>query len=214
MTEHFKSVTVFCGAAKEIDPALFPQAYRMGEIIGEKKMKLVFGIGDNGLMGQVFRGALSKNAPLEGVTTKELLELQCQDPSLFKPGEISIVPDLFVRKFTMFKDGDVMVVLPGGWGTIDEFAEFSVTIQTGQILKKPLIFVNVNGFFDPLKQLLQVMLDHRCLNDDRTNFLAFVDSVEDVLPKAWEIEQKIAPEKQAKIQEAIDRIKNKPRQVQ
>ena len=39
MTEHFKSVTVFCGASKEIDPALFPQAYRMGEIIGEKKKK-------------------------------------------------------------------------------------------------------------------------------------------------------------------------------
>ena len=207
-------MTVFCGASKGINSNLFPEAYRLGEIIGENNMKLVFGIGDNGMMGQVFRGALSKGAAMEGVTTKELLELQCEDPTLFKDGEISIVPDLFVRKFTMFKDGDIITVLPGGWGTIDEFAEFCVTIQTGQILKKPLIFVNMNGFYDPLKQMLKIMYDNGCINDDRTNFLAFVDSVEDILPKAREIAEKIEPEKQAKIQEALDRIKNKKRKVQ
>ncbi|MGN1090996.1 MAG: TIGR00730 family Rossman fold protein [Alphaproteobacteria bacterium] len=214
MMTQFKSMTVFCGASKGINPNLFAPAYRLGEIIGENNMKLVFGIGDNGMMGQVFRGALSKKAQLEGVTTKELLELQCEDPTLFKEGEISIVPDLFVRKFTMFKDGDIIAVLPGGWGTIDEFAEFCVTIQTGQILKKPLIFVNINNFFEPLKQMLKVMYDNGCINDDRTNFLAFVDSVEEILPKAQEIALKIEPEKQAKMQEVINRIKSKKRQVQ
>ena len=152
MEFEFKSMTVFCGASKGINPNLFPAAFRLGEIIGNEKMKLIFGIGDNGMMGQVFRGALSKNAQIEGITTKELLELQCEDPSLFKPGEIMIVPDLFVRKFMMFKDGDIITVLPGGWGTIDEFAEFAVTIQTRQIMKKPLIFVNLDGFWDPLKE--------------------------------------------------------------
>ena len=214
MAIQFKSMTVFCGASKEINPDLYAPAYRLGEIIGENKMKLVFGIGDNGMMGQVFRGALSKNAQLEGVTTKELLELQCEDPTLFKDGELYIVPDLFVRKFTMFKDGDIIAVLPGGWGTIDEFAEFCVTIQTGQILKKPLIFVNINNFYEPLKQMLKVMYDNGCLNDDRMNFLAFVDTVEEILPKAKEIANRIEPEKQNKIQEVIDRIKNKKRKVQ
>jgi len=213
MTE-FKSMTVFCGASKSINPDLYPQAFRLGEIIGENKMKLVFGIGDNGMMGQVFRGALSKGAAMEGVTTKELLELQCEDPTLFKEGEIFIVPDLFVRKFTMFKDGDVITVLPGGWGTIDEFAEFCVTIQTSLILKKPLIFVNINGFYEPLKQMLKVMYDNGCVNDDRINFLAFVDSVEEVLDKAKELYAIIEPEKRAKIQEIIHRIQNKKRQVQ
>ena len=214
MKKKFESMTVFCGASKGINSELFSPAFRLGEIIGENDMKLVFGIGDNGLMGQVFRGALSKGAKMEGVTTKELLELQCSDPTLFKAGEISIVPDLFVRKFTMFKDGDVIVVLPGGWGTVDEFAEFCVTIQTGQILKKPLIFVNINGFFEPLKQLLKKMYDNGCINDDRTNYLSFVDSVEDVLSEAEKIANKIEPEKEAKIQEAITRIKNKKRDVQ
>lgn len=214
MKSQFKSMTVFCGASKEINPDLYPPAYRLGEIIGEKNMKLVFGIGDNGMMGQVFKGALSKNAKLEGVTTKELLELQCEDPTLFKDGEIYIVPDLFVRKFTMFKDGDIIAVLPGGWGTIDEFAEFCVTVQTGQMLKKPIIFVNINGFYEPLKQLLKVMYDNGCINDDRTNFVAFVDSVEEILPKATEIAKRIEPEKRSKIQEVIDRIKNKKREVQ
>lgn len=214
MTTKFKSMTVFCGASKGINPALFPQAYRMGEIIGENKMKLVFGIGDNGMMGQVFRGALSKNAPIEGVTTKELLELQCEDPTLFKEGEIVVVPDLFVRKFMMFKDGDIITVLPGGWGTVDEFAEFAVTIQTRQILKKPLIFVNLNGFWNPLKDLLKVMRDNGCVNNTRLDFVAFVDNVDEVLPKAEQIASTVCADEIEKVKEEFERIKNKPREVQ
>ena len=214
MEFEFKSMTVFCGASKGINPDLFPAAFRLGEIIGDEKMKLIFGIGDNGMMGQVFRGALSKNAPIEGITTKELLELQCEDPTLFKPGEIMIVPDLFVRKFMMFKDGDIITVLPGGWGTIDEFAEFSVTIQTRQIMKKPLIFVNLNGFWDPLKEMLTVMYKNGCVNKDRLDYVGFVDSVEDVIPKAKEIMSEIGDKEIEKIKAEIERIKNKNREVQ
>ncbi|MBE6449911.1 MAG: TIGR00730 family Rossman fold protein [Alphaproteobacteria bacterium] len=214
MEFEFKSMTVFCGASKGINPDLFPAAFRLGEIIGDEKMKLIFGIGDNGMMGQVFRGALSKNAAIEGITTKELLELQCEDPTLFKPGEIMIVPDLFVRKFMMFKDGDIITVLPGGWGTIDEFAEFSVTIQTRQIMKKPLIFVNLNGFWDPLKEMLTVMYKNGCVNKDRLDYVGFVDSVEDVIPKAQEIMSEIGDKEIEKIKAEIERIKNKNREVQ
>lgn len=214
MEFEFKSMTVFCGASKGINPELFGPAFRLGEIIGEEKMKLVFGIGDNGMMGQVFRGALSKSAPIEGITTKELLELQCEDPTLFKPGEIMVVPDLFVRKFMMFKDGDIITVLPGGWGTIDEFAEFAVTIQTRQIIKKPLIFVNLNGFWDPLKEMLTTMYHNGCVNKDRLDFVGFVDTVEEVIPKAHEIMSQIGDKEIEKIKAEIERIKNKKREVQ
>ena len=118
----FKQITVFGGASKTINEKFYEQAFKLGEIIGQKGMTLIFGIGDNGMMGQTFRGALSQQAPIKGITTKELLELQCEDKSLFKEGEIEIVPDLFVRKFMMFHDGDAIIVLPGGWGTMDEFA--------------------------------------------------------------------------------------------
>lgn len=191
----FKKMSVFGGAAASVNPELYPQGFRLGEIIGDNNMTLVFGIGDNGMMGQVFRGALSKNAPIRGITTKELLELQCEDQTLFKEGEIEIVPDLFVRKFLMFTEGDLIVVLPGGWGTIDEYAEFAVTIQTKLIQKKPMIFVNINGFYNPLKDMLTVMYKNGCINDDKLDFVGFVDDVEDILPAARKIRRDLDKKK-------------------
>lgn len=179
-----KNVTVFCGAAKSIDAKYYPEAFRMGELIGEKGMRLVFGIGDNGLMGQVFRGALKTNAPIRGVTTEKLLELQCDDPSLFKEGEIEVVPDLATRKIKMFEEGDIIVVLPGGWGTVDEYSDFAVSIQTGSQKKKPLIFVNMDGFYDGTKIQTERMIKDGTLNEDKAGYVAFVNRVDDVFEAA------------------------------
>ena len=205
----FKGMTVFGGASKTINEKFYAQGFKLGQIIGQKQMTLIFGIGDNGMMGQVFRGALSQKAPIKGITTKELLELQCEDKSLFKEGEIEIVPDLFVRKFMMFHDGDAIAVLPGGWGTMDEFAEFSVTIQTKLIQKKPLVFVNLDGFYDPLKEQLRVMKENGCIDDNKLDFVGFVDRVEDVLPLAEKIAEKLEKQESQRLKKEVDEMKKK-----
>ena len=187
----FQKITVFGGASKTINGDYAPEAFRLGELIGQKGATLVFGIGDNGMMGEVFRGALSQNTPIRGITTEKLLDLQCEDPSLFKEGEIEIVPNLSVRKKQMFLEGDVMFILPGGWGTIDEFSEFAVLIQTGEIMKKPLVFINLSGFWSPLKEQLERMYTDGCVNEARLDFVAFADSVEDAFIKAQEIQDKL-----------------------
>ena len=154
-------------------------------------MQLVFGIGDNGMMGQVFHGALRECASIRGITTPKLLELQCENPGLFKEGEIEIVPNLSVRKFKMFEEGDVMLILPGGWGTLDELAEFSVLIQTGEIPKKPLVFINLQGFWEPFKEQLKRMYEDGALNKEKANYVGFVDTVEEALPEAYRIYERL-----------------------
>lgn len=183
----FKRITVFGGAAKSIDTQYNAAAFKLGEIIGQNNMQLVFGIGDNGMMGQVFHGALRECASIRGITTPKLMELQCENPGLFKEGEIEIVPNLSVRKFKMFEEGDVMLILPGGWGTLDELAEFSVLIQTGEIPKKPLVFINLNGFWNPFKEQLKRMYEDGALNKEKADYVGFVDTVEDALPEAEKI---------------------------
>ena len=183
----FKRITVFGGAAKSIDTQYNAAAFKLGEIIGQNNMQLVFGIGDNGMMGQVFHGALRECASIRGITTPKLLELQCENPGLFKEGEIEIVPNLSVRKFKMFEEGDVMLILPGGWGTLDELAEFSVLIQTGEIPKKPLVFINLNGFWDPFKEQLKRMYEDGALNKEKADYVGFVDTVEEALLEAEKI---------------------------
>lgn len=186
-----KRITVFGGAAKSIDTQYNAAAFKLGEIIGQNNMQLVFGIGDNGMMGQVFHGALRECASIRGITTPKLLELQCENPGLFKDGEIEIVPNLSVRKFKMFEEGDVMLILPGGWGTLDELTEFSVLIQTGEIPKKPLVFINLNGFWNSFKKQLKRMYEDGALNKEKADYVGFVDTVEEALPAAEKIYRKL-----------------------
>ncbi len=183
----FKRVTVFGGAAKNINPRYNEAAFKLGEIIAKNDLQLVFGIGDNGMMGEVFHGALRECGSIRGITTPKLLALQCENPGLFKEGEIEIVATLSERKFKMFKEGDAIFILPGGWGTLDELAEFSVLIQTGEIKKKPLIFINLYGFWDCFKEQLTRMYTDGTLNQEKINYVYFVNSVEEALPKAEEI---------------------------
>lgn len=187
----FKKITVFGSAVKAINEKYKREAFELGEMIGKDGQTLVFGIGDNGMMGEVFRGALKHNAPIRGITTPKLLELQCEDPSLFKEGEIEVVPNLSVRKFKMFEEGDAIFILPGGWGTMDEFAEYSVMVQTGEIQKKPLVFINLNGFWDATREQIRRMYAEGAVNDDRVDYLGFVEHASQAFDKAQEISHKL-----------------------
>ncbi len=187
----FDKITVFGGASKTITPKYNEQAFKLGELIAKNNSTLVFGIGDQGMMGQVFHGLLKGCGAVRGITTPKLLELQCENRDVFNQGEVEVVPDLSTRKFMMFDEGDVMVILPGGWGTIDEISEFCVLIQTGKIKKKPLIFVNLGGFWTPFKKQLKRMYKDGCINDAKIDFIGFVKKVEKVIPEAKKIAKKL-----------------------
>lgn len=186
-----QKITVFGSAVKAINDKYKKEAFELGEIIGRNGQTLVFGIGDNGMMGEVFRGALKHNAPIRGITTPKLLELQCENPALFKEGEIEVVSNLSIRKFKMFEEADAIFVLPGGWGTMDEFAEYSVLVQTGEIKKKPLIFINLNGFWDATREQIRRMYTEGAVNDDRVDYLGFVEHAQDAFAKAEEISDQL-----------------------
>ena len=183
-----KNITVFGCASSNFDKKYYEAAFRMGQLIGENGMRLVFGIGDDGLMGQVFRGALHKHAEVLGITTPPLYDLQCHDKSVFKDHEVQIVSTLSERKHRMYEIADAMIVLPGGWGTIDEFAEFSVTAKIREIALKPMIFLNTDGFWEYQRKQLEVMCQTRAISATQFKHVGFADEPEDVLPLAARIQ--------------------------
>lgn len=130
-----------------------------------------------------------------GITTLKLLELQCKDPTVFRLGEIKIVSNLSHRKMDMFQMGDAILVGPGGWGTIDEFSEYAVLIQTGEVKKKPMIFLNYNGFWDPMRALMLDMLQNGTLNQDKVDYVDFVDTPEDIFPALEKIQARLDAKK-------------------
>lgn len=180
MTHKYSKITVFASAAGSVSSIHHKPMRETGELLAENGITMVYGVGDEGMMGSAFQGVRNKNGHVIGITIPRLLELQCKNPDVFRPGEIELVDDLAVRKMKMFQLGEVILVGPGGWGTLDEVSDFAVRIQTREIEKKPMIFLNFNNFWKPFGSLLFNMLQEGTLNQDKVDYIGFANTPEEI----------------------------------
>lgn len=144
------AICVFCGSSYGTSPAYAATAKRMGELIAASGADLVFGGGNVGLMGEVARAARDGGAGVYGILPEFLRHLE---PPLAAKEEVVITPDLQTRKARMLSQSDAFVILPGGLGTLDEFFEVLTTAQL-KVFAKPIVVVDVDGYYAPLKALL------------------------------------------------------------
>lgn len=156
------SVCVFCGAAEGLKPAFKDAANKFGQLIAENDMRLIYGAGGHGLMGQVAYGTLNAGGEIYGVTTEIIADFE--EP--IKGTEFKIVKTLQERKREFIDNSDVFVCLPGGFGTYDELFEILVTCEiinkhNNLVGKKdlyiphPIILVNINNFFEGFKRMVE-----------------------------------------------------------
>ena len=156
MDKKTAAICVFCGSSEGGDPRYAAAARRLGELIAIRGFSLVFGGGGLGLMGVVARAVRDGGAPILGVMPDFLRGIE-QPPEWEK--ELVITPDLQLRKTRMLTEADAFVVLPGGPGTMDEFFEVVTSVQLG-VLPKPIVLVDVAGYFKPLEALLRHLVEH------------------------------------------------------
>ena len=198
----YKYITVWAGAASTISAVYKEPMRQIGEMLAQKKITMVYGIGDEGMMGAAFQGIRNKNGKVVGITTQKLLELQCKDPNLFAKDEIEVVDNLAERKRKMMDLGEVIIAGPGGWGTMDEISDFAVSIQTGEIQKKPLIFLNFNNFWAPFGEMLFNMLQEGTLNKDKTDFIEFVNEPSELFDAIEKVQNRLDAAKKYKKKKA------------
>jgi uncharacterized protein (TIGR00730 family) len=151
------SICVFCGASFGNEPRFAEAARRIGAGIAEAGFNLVFGGGSLGLMGEVARAAQGGGAPVQGIIPAFLQALENSAP-VSAEEKLIVTPHLQERKALMLQMSDAFVVLPGGLGTFDEFFEVATEAQLG-VHRKPIIVVNVDGFFDPLDAMLKGIIE-------------------------------------------------------
>ena len=170
-------VTVYLGSSGRCRPVFKDAAAELGQLIGKEKKTLVYGGMDSGLMGIVANNALAAKARVIGVIPKNLQDSERIHPSL---NETILVPDLWERKLKMFRRADAVIVLPGGFGTLDEMMEVLHWADLG-LHRKPMVVVNIEGYWDDLIDYLQTLPDY---NKD---FLRVTDSVAKVFNvlKSW-----------------------------
>ncbi|MFC5720728.1 TIGR00730 family Rossman fold protein [Streptomyces gamaensis] len=149
-----KRVGVFCGARAGKHPQHLRTAEEFGTALARHGAGLVYGAGGVGIMGALATSALAAGAPVTGVIPRDLYERERPDASR---GELVVVKTMHERKALMYRLSAGFAVLPGGFGTMDEFLEVATWNQLG-FHDKPVVLVNCGGFFDPLLAFLDNMV--------------------------------------------------------
>jgi uncharacterized protein (TIGR00730 family) len=144
------SVAVYCGSNLGTDPAYARAAASLGRTLADRGMRLVYGGGHVGLMGAVADAVTQHGAEAHGVITEALQAKEIAHEGLTS---LKVVKTMHERKAAIADAADAFVMLPGGFGTFDEFFEVVTWTQLG-IHAKPCGILDVAGFFAPLRALL------------------------------------------------------------
>lgn len=174
-----KRVCVFCGSAAGTRPAYLEAAQSVGRAIAEHGWELVYGGGHVGLMGAVADAALAANGRVIGVIPQYLLDREIGHRSVT---ELRVVGSMHERKFMMYDLSDAFVILPGGFGTLDETAEIVTWAQLGYH-HKPILLYNVAGFFDALLTFVDHMSDEGFIRPHHQGILVVENTLDGLIEK-------------------------------
>lgn len=174
-----KSITVFCGSSSGIEGQYKSQAIILGQTLAKQNISLVYGGAAIGLMGAVADGVLSEGGKVIGVLPSFLKTKEIAHTGLT---ELIIVESMHERKTKMNDLCDGVIALPGGFGTFEELFEMLTWAQLG-LHKKPIGLLNINGFYDPLNEMIQAMVDKGFLKEINQKMLLVSDNIDDLLNK-------------------------------
>jgi hypothetical protein len=174
-----KSIVVFCGSSEGVNVVYASNAYELGETFAKKNIQLVYGGAKIGIMGKVAEGALTNGGKVIGVIP-EFLTLK----EVFHEGltELIVTQNMQQRKLKMHDLSDGIIMLPGGFGTLEEFFEMLTWSQLG-LHQYPIGILNTNGFYDPLLKMMQQMVTEGFVKNDHLNTILVDTNIENLLEK-------------------------------
>ncbi|RKS97332.1 LOG family protein [Chryseobacterium defluvii] len=174
-----KSITIFCGSSFGTDDIYKKQAILLGQTLAKQNIQLVYGGADVGLMGAVADGALHAGGKVIGVLPYFLQPKEIAHKNLT---ELILVESMHERKTKMNELCDGVIVLPGGYGTLEEFFEMITWAQLG-LHQKPIAVLNIDGFYDDLIKLVQTMVNKGFLKQVNRDMLLMSDNIDELLEK-------------------------------
>src|SRR4051812_45545089 len=172
-----KSIAIFCGSGDGYNECYRETAYQLGAVLAERNIRIVYGGAKIGLMGAVADGAMDNNGHVIGVIPYFLKTKEVAHDNLT---ELIQVDTMHERKVRMHELSDAIITLPGGWGTMEEMFEMLTWGQLG-LHQKPIGILNINGYYDSLKVLANMMVDEGFLKQEIKDMLLFSESIDELL---------------------------------
>ncbi len=170
------SLCVFCGSREGADGAYALAAERLGRLVAERGIRLVYGGGRIGLMGVLSEAALAGGGEVVGVIPEFLMKYEVGNPDIT---ELIVVASMHERKRAMFELADGFAVLPGGLGTLDERFEV-ITWKQLQLHAKPVVVVDAGGYWEALEGIVKALVAGGFAHPAVRELFTVVASVDDV----------------------------------
>lgn len=179
---NIKSVCVYCASSTKIDQAYFDAAQRLGQLLAGNNIRLINGAGSLGLMCAVSDATLAAGGEVTGVIPRFMVEQGWQHNGLT---ELIEVESMHERKQTMATLSDAVIALPGGIGTLEELLEIITWKQLGLYLN-PIIILNINGYFDPLLDMLEKAIGENFMRRQHGDIWVVANTPEDAIEAVYQ----------------------------
>lgn len=174
-----KSISVYCGSSSGSNGIYMEEAKKLGRILAERKIDLVFGGGKVGLMGIIADAALAAGGQVTGVIPRFLHVKEVAHDGL---SFMITAESMHERKTHIHEMSDGVIALPGGYGTLDELFEMLTWAQLG-LHQKPIGILNVNGYYTHLLKAVDTMVDEGFLKSANRDIVLVSEDVEILLDK-------------------------------
>lgn len=171
-----KSVTVYCSSSNRSPKEYFEAASELGKGLAERDIALVFGGGNIGLMGCIANAVMQNGGTVRGIIPRFLEE---KEVAHYGITELHIVETMHERKMKLAEWADAFIVLPGGFGTLDELVEVITWRHLGHH-NKPIILLNIDGFWDPLLRFFDMLAERSLVKPDHHKLYEVCDNLEKI----------------------------------
>lgn len=176
-----RSICVYCGSSPGNGELYLKAGHTLGRTIAEAGLRLVYGGGTKGIMGAVADGAIRAGGKVTGIIPRFLMNKEATETALGRLDELLVTDDMHQRKHSMFEKSDAFVALPGGIGTVEEIIEIMTWAQLGHH-RKPIVFANVGGFWNPMTALLDHMRGEGFIHTGHLVRPLVIDAADKVVP--------------------------------
>ena len=181
-----KKVCVYCASSAQIPEIYFKETAELAKAFVANKIEVVFGGGATGLMGQLADTMLEQGGKIKGIMPQFMNEIEWAHRGV---SDFEFTETMHERKAKFLEGIDGIVALAGGSGTLEELLEAITLKRLGQFTK-PIVILNTNGYYNPLREMLQRSIDQNFMHEKHNHMYDFVNDVSQVIPalnngKSW-----------------------------
>ena len=172
-------ICVYCSSSAKIDKSYFEATEKLAKEFVKNNVEVVFGGGAIGLMGKLADTIIENKGKIKGIMPRFMNEVEWAHK---KVEDFELTDTMHERKAKFLENIDGLVALPGGSGTLEELLEAITLKRLGQFTK-PIVILNTNGYYEPLKQMLEKCVNEKFMHKKHLEIWSFVKEPEEVLEK-------------------------------